>query len=269
MAPRQKCGPMPKAEVVVRRPADVEAVGVGEDRPRRGWPTRRTGRPCRPRGSSARRARRRAVAVRWKRFTGVTQRSISSTAVGSRAGSACRRARSSGCSMRASRPPEIRFRVVSLPATRSSMKKELNSCERQAVAVDLAVHQLARQVVARVGHAIGGQLVGVHEELGGGDLRRHRDRAGTRDRRRPIIWLLHWSTRCRSSSGTPTSSTMTRSGSSAEIGVDEVALAGARDLIDDARRDVPHVLLEPADHAAREAEAHQPPVAWCAPAGRG
>ncbi len=67
------------------------------------------------------------VAVRLKQFTGVTQRSISSTPEGMRDGSASRRARCSGCSMSASMPPEMRFRVVSLPATVSMRKKLSNS----------------------------------------------------------------------------------------------------------------------------------------------
>ena len=60
-------------------------------------------------------------------MTGVTQRSISSTAAGINDESARRRSRWSGCSRRASIPPEIRLRVVSLPATDNSTKNALNS----------------------------------------------------------------------------------------------------------------------------------------------
>ena len=63
------------------------------------------------------------VAVRRIQVIGLVQRTISSTAVLSSPGSAAQRSRWSGCSESASTPWEIALRVVSLPATRSRMKK--------------------------------------------------------------------------------------------------------------------------------------------------
>src|ERR1051325_4911975 len=86
------------------------------------------------------------VAVRRKYMTGETQRSISSTAVGMRDGSASSRRRSSGCCIRASMPPEIRLRVV---------------CWRE-VGLDLSsVGDTAGSVAPLVKHLV----VGASEEL--------------------------------------------------------------------------------------------------------
>src|SRR3954452_25554908 len=68
------------------------------------------------------------AALRRKWCTGVAQRSISSAALLPSDGSARRRASSSGCSSRPSRPCVIVCRVVSLPAVASSTKYVSNSC---------------------------------------------------------------------------------------------------------------------------------------------
>jgi hypothetical protein len=67
------------------------------------------------------------VAVRRNTITGVHQRNISSTAPGSRDGSARSAASSSGCSSRAMRPPGSPLRSVSLPATANSQNMFSNS----------------------------------------------------------------------------------------------------------------------------------------------
>ena len=106
----------PEGEVLVRRAADVEAERVGEHL------LVPVGRRVREQDGVARLerwpAQRRSgvVQLRMKCLTGVTQRMISSTAVGSSDGSACRRASWSGCSMSAWRPPAIADDVVSWPA---------------------------------------------------------------------------------------------------------------------------------------------------------
>jgi hypothetical protein len=59
---------------------------------------------------------------------GEPQRTISSTPVGAiPAGSACHRARWSGCSAKASRPLLMALRVVSFPAMTKRMKKDATS----------------------------------------------------------------------------------------------------------------------------------------------
>ena len=91
------------------------------------------------------------VAVRRKWITGVAQRTISSTAVGATAREVGhpRRGAASGKSVSAFMPWLMALRVVSLPATTSRMKNEPNSGGRQALAVDLGVHQRRGDVVAR------------------------------------------------------------------------------------------------------------------------
>jgi hypothetical protein len=67
------------------------------------------------------------VAVRMKEITGVVQRSSSSTALGISERSARSAAHCSGCSASAASPPEIRLRVVSLPATSSWIRNMASS----------------------------------------------------------------------------------------------------------------------------------------------
>ena len=90
-----------------------------------------------------------AAAVRMKLCTGVNQRSISSTAFGSRLGSASRRRRCSGLRISSSEPPEIRLRVVSLPAASSVMQNIRISRVGEPLAVDLGVRERRDQVVLR------------------------------------------------------------------------------------------------------------------------
>ncbi len=65
----------------------------------------------------------------WRRkfITGVTNRSISSTASGSSDRSLRSSSHWSGCSKNVAMAPEIRFRVVSLPATVNSRKNSSSS----------------------------------------------------------------------------------------------------------------------------------------------
>ena len=131
---------------------------------------------------------------------------------------------------------------------------------RQAAAVDLGVHQLARQVVARIRHALGGQLVGVHEELGGRDLRRRGIELVL-----GVVVAEHLVA--------PVEDPVTILERDADQldddperqlgrdGLDEVALPGPDHVVDQLVADVPHVLLEAPDHAARKAQADQAPEA--------
>ena len=68
-----------------------------------------------------------AAAVRRKVMTGVHQRSISSTADGSRAGSARSSRCASGCSISAMHAPGSPLRSVSFPATANSQNMFSNS----------------------------------------------------------------------------------------------------------------------------------------------
>ena len=61
-----------------------------------------------------------STAVRQNWTTGLTQRTISSTAAGTRTGLRRSFSSSPGFTISASRPPEVALRVVSLPATMSS-----------------------------------------------------------------------------------------------------------------------------------------------------
>ena len=166
----------------VRAEAEVRAAGPEGDvrvriarrhrrrrrrgiRPRPGWPSRSRWRPCRPRGSAAPRIAVSLVTVRRKYMTGVTQRSISSTAVPISDGSAISFCRCSGCSISASMPPEIRLRVVSLPATASRRKNASNSVSVSALAVHLRLQQRADHVVAAGSRVGPPQAVRVHEHL--------------------------------------------------------------------------------------------------------
>ena len=75
---------------------------------------------CRPASASL-------VAVRMKEMTAVVQRRISSTALGTSDRSATRRSHWSGFSARATSPPEMVLRVVSLPATSSWLRNIASS----------------------------------------------------------------------------------------------------------------------------------------------
>ena len=99
-------------------------------------------------------------------MTGVTQRSISSIAVGEqrrigREGAPAR----SGCSNSASIPPVMRLRVVSLPAFIRSMKKKSTSSWREALTVDLSAQEQLRRSSPGASSRCCGELVGVGEHL--------------------------------------------------------------------------------------------------------
>ena len=102
--------------------------------------------------------------MRRIQITGEPQRTISSTPVAAMpVGSACHRARWSGCSVRASSPWLMALRVVSLPATTSRMKKDATSVSRERLAVDVGVDQGGGDVVGRVLPAVVGQVG--HEQV--------------------------------------------------------------------------------------------------------
>ena len=113
--------------------------------------------------------------------------------------------------------PEMRLRVVSLPATDQQHEEEVELELVELVALDLGLGEHAEQVVLGVEPLLFAQLVGVGEQL-------HRPPApgvgasswysGSSE---PIMRLDQSKTRWRSSWGTPIRSAMTWRGSSAEI----------------------------------------------------
>ena len=118
-APKQRCSPIAEAEVRVRVAIDPECERVGEDLlVAIGRGIEETERLARC-DASARAARSRRSRCGRTGSTGVVQRTISSTAESTSAGSRRSFRHSSGFSMKASRPPVIALRVVSLPATTS------------------------------------------------------------------------------------------------------------------------------------------------------
>ncbi len=118
--------------------------------------------------------------------------------------------------------PEMRLRVVSLPATVSSRKNSSSSSDGELLALDLDLGEHAHQVVVGVDPLLGEELGGVGVELHGG-LLGDLPAAGTRGPRLPIMRLDQSNIRCRSSLGTPSSSAMTARGSSAAMSVTKSA----------------------------------------------
>ena len=103
--------------------------------------------------------------LRMKCLTGVTQRMISSTAVGISDGSSRSRCSWSGCSTRACMPAghRRRRRVVAGGGDDHVVRDRLHHAER--LAVERGVGDDRRQVVGRVGPAVLGQLGEVDEEV--------------------------------------------------------------------------------------------------------
>ena len=116
-----------EGEVLVVGAADVEAIRVGEDAPRRGWPTGTRSRPSDPCGSAGPGARRPPWPCAGSSAPPGSKRRISSTATGMREGSRASSASCSGCSSSSLKPFVVTVRVVSLPATQSSRKNEAYS----------------------------------------------------------------------------------------------------------------------------------------------
>ena len=117
--PRQKCGPLPKARCSFGCRVTSKASGsvnTASSRLADGYSSRSVSPAAisRPPRTVSR------VAVRAMFLIGETQRSISSTAVGMRDGSAVRAARWSGCRNSCHIPPEMTCRVVSSPPMRMS-----------------------------------------------------------------------------------------------------------------------------------------------------
>ena len=109
----------PEREVGVRAAIDAERERIVEDllvavRRREVQRDLLSGADRRPRTSQS------SVAVRVKWLIGLTQRRISSTASGSSSGRSRSFSHSPRCSEKASSPPLIALRVVSLPASTSS-----------------------------------------------------------------------------------------------------------------------------------------------------
>ena len=126
-APRQKCLPKPKPTWPCGSRVDVEAVGVREAAARRGWPSRAAAPRRRPSGSACPRAPR--PAWRCGTASAPARRSAASprSAAGTSAGSLATRAARSGWSSSAVTALPIRFVVVSLPATSSSITNWITS----------------------------------------------------------------------------------------------------------------------------------------------
>ena len=107
------------------------------------------------------RRRRRAM----KLCTGVHQRSISSIAFGSRQGSASSRSRCSGLRASSSEPPEIRLRVVSLPAA-SSVMQNIRICGSSSCSPSISAARERRdQIVLRRAAPLGEHAGEVAEHL--------------------------------------------------------------------------------------------------------
>ena len=133
-------------EVRVRVAGDVERERVGEHRPRRGSRTGRAASAGRPRAGGRRSASTSRVSVRAMSWIGLTQRSISSTARGSCAGSAVQRGELLGVlSSSASMPPLSTCRVVSSPPMRISSVSKIEVVVGEPVAVDLGVGRGCRR----------------------------------------------------------------------------------------------------------------------------
>ena len=86
-------------------------------------------------------------------------------------------------------PPEMRFRVVSLPATVSSRKKSSSSSSDELLAFDVDLGEHAHQVLVGVGPLELEQLGGVGVELHGRLLRRPRSAVWYSGSSLPIIRL--------------------------------------------------------------------------------
>ena len=116
----QKCSPKPKARWGFGRRSTRNANGSSNTSSSR-FADAKNSATCSPARIFSPRTSQSSVAVRVKWLIGLTQRRISSTASGSSSGSARSFSHSPRCSQKASRPPLIALRVVSLPAsTRSS-----------------------------------------------------------------------------------------------------------------------------------------------------
>ena len=157
---------------------------------RPGWPSCRTSRSLSP-GVQILAAERGALAtVRRIQMMGEPQRTISSTPVGEMpAGSACHRARWSGCSAKARSPWLMALRVVSLPAIDQQDEKGRHFGGRERLTVDVAVDEGRGDVIGRVAPARLGQvrhqrgecLRSLHQRHQR-DRRRRRDTRGRRSR---------------------------------------------------------------------------------------
>ena len=183
------------------------------------------------------------------------------------AGSSISRCRCSGCSISASIAPEIRLRVVSLPATASRMKKPSKSASDMPVAVDLCAHQDADEIVARVRLAVLRHRVRVHEHLGRGDATVLRRRVVLRvvEADQPVAPVEHL---LRDPPAARRSSRRSRPAAAcAAISVTKSHEPFSSDVVDDALRDLAHVRLHLARHLRREAGARPASGTSCASAG--
>src|SRR5205807_564577 len=132
-------------------------------------------------------------------------------------GSARRRRRSSGCCIRASMPPEIRLRVVSLPATASSRKKESNSTSVSfSPSTSAAMRTLTKSSRGVFFRSTASSLAYMYiciEAI----FPTSAPAPPYSGSSKPIMSLLHLKIRCRSARGMPIISAITCSGSSAAI----------------------------------------------------
>ncbi len=123
----------------------------------------------------------------------------------------------SGCSRNAFMPWAMALRVVSLPATDSSRKNRLKSMSDSDSPSTSALEQRGDDVVARLLAVLLGQLLGVHEHLDLGVERSPPRTPSTRGPRSRSCGCDHSKILWRSSCGTPMSSAITSSGSSAAM----------------------------------------------------
>ena len=231
-------------------------------RARRGSPTPPRTRPCRRRGSCARRARSRRVAVRRLYAAGCVQRTISSTPVAIASASSRSTASWSGNSVE--RDDRARDRVARRVGARGPQQAE----EELQLLVGQLGRVLARQrrvahdrehVVGGVRALLGDQPGAVLEHRRAGLSRRRRSSRTPRARpRKSKLCSIHSNSWCRSCSGMPSSMQIACIGSSPATAVMKSHVPHADErVVDELRGAPPEVGFHAGDRARREALAHE------------
>ena len=162
------------------------------------------------------RTSRSRVTVRRKWLTGVTQRRVSSTACEMSSGLERMSAIWSGFWSSASMPPDRALRVVSLPATESSRKKASNSISDSfSPSISELISTLMRSVPSLSRRSSASELAYIQISIA--DWRASSIEVWNSGSSKPMSWFDQSKIFWRSSRGTPSSSAMTRSGSSAAM----------------------------------------------------
>ena len=191
----QKCSPKPNARCGFGLRSTRKANGSSNTSSSR-FADAKYSANCSPAEIFTPRISQSSVATRVKWLIGLTQRRISSAALGNSSGRSRSRSHSAGCSQKASNPPLMAFRVVSFPASTNSSQYGHELLVRERLAVDPAAEQLAHQIVFRFAPTLFDQALEIGVQLPARPLdrlaRASRPAGGTRDRpfRSP-----RWSTR--------------------------------------------------------------------------